>query len=124
MPIRMSRAVVQHFRPTAILFRRFERRPATDNAAVVHIQWTGELVQQRIVAAGSVRGSGQSMGPGSQDSHWGPMHTKRPSASERNSMPLAAARPSHAGGASSAYSANFSPVDADAAHRVPPILPS
>ena len=54
----------------------------------------------------------------------GAMQTTRPSASERKSRPFAAARPSHAGGASSVYCASFSPVDADAAHSIPPILPS
>ena len=54
----------------------------------------------------------------------GPMHTKRPSARVRKSMPSATARLSQAGGTSSVYSASFSPVDAEAAHRTPPIRPS
>ena len=59
-----------------------------------------------------------------QESRSGPMQTIRPSVSERKSMPSAAIRPSQAGGLSRVYSPNFSPVDAEAAHKTPPMRPS
>ena len=56
--------------------------------------------------------------------HFAPRHRSEPSLRLRKRRPYATAMLSQAGGASSLYSASFSPVWAEASHKTPPIRPS
>ena len=103
--------------------KRTPGRPPSDSEAERLVL---QLAQRRRGLSGGRLGDTRVTGQtaATQAPADGPIHLTRPSASDRKSRPLATARPSQAGGASSVYSASFSPLAADATHRRPPILPS